>query len=85
MLQVACQQIKLLKNTLQITLFERRGRSIKSTEAADLLARYVEAVCRVTKQEFRDRINLNVSPCFGTHYPLPAVPAVRFSRAPAAV
>ncbi len=61
---------------MQVTLFERRGRSIKATEAAVLLARYVEAgfdelsegVRLVSTQKCRDRINLNVSPYFATWY-----------------
>ncbi len=74
--QAVSQQVKLLEDTLQVTLFERRGRSIEATEAAVLLARYVEAgfeelsegVRRVTRQKCRDRINLNVSPYFATRY-----------------
>ena len=77
--QAVSQQIKLLEDTLQITLFERRGRSIGSTEAADLLAKYVEAgfeelsegVRRVTNQKYRDRMTLNVSSFFATRYLLP--------------
>ncbi len=83
--QAVSQQVKLLEDTLQITLFERRGRSIESTEAADLLAKYVEAgfqelsegVRRVTNQKYRDRINLNVSPYFATRYLLPRLSGFR--------
>ncbi|MCY4060117.1 MAG: LysR family transcriptional regulator [Gammaproteobacteria bacterium] len=75
-LQAVGQQVKLLEDTLQITLFDRRGRSIKVMEATVLLARYVEAgfqelsegVRRVTRQKCRDRINLNVSPFFATRH-----------------
>ncbi len=77
--QAVSQQVKLLEDTLQITLFERRGRSIESTEAAVLLARYVEAgfeelsegVRRVTNRKYRDRLALNISPYFATRYLLP--------------
>ena len=77
--QAVSQQVKLLEETLHVTLFERRGRSIESTEAADLLAKYVEAgfeelsegVRRVTNRKYRDRMTLNVSPFFATRYLLP--------------
>ncbi len=70
--QAVGRQVELSEDTLQVTLFERRGRSVESTEAAVLLARYVEAgfeelsegVRRVTRKRGRDRINLNVPPCF---------------------
>ena len=41
------QHLKRLEKTLQVTLFEQHGRTMESTEAAVLLARFVEA-------EFRD-------------------------------
>ncbi|MCY4141194.1 MAG: LysR substrate-binding domain-containing protein [Rhodobacteraceae bacterium] len=74
--QAVSGQVKLLEDTLQIKLFERRGQSIESTEAAILLARYVDAgfeelsegVRRVTKRKCRNRINLNVSSYFATRY-----------------
>lgn len=74
--QAVGQQVKLLEDTLQVTLFERKGRSIEPTESAILLSHYVEAgfnefaegVRRVTKATYRDRINLNASPYFATHY-----------------
>lgn len=77
--QAVSQQIRLLEETLQVTLFERRGRSIEPTEAAVLLARYVDAgfeelaegVRRVTNRKYKDRITLNVSPYFATRYLLP--------------
>ena len=77
--QAVSQQVKLLEVALQITLFERRGRSIEPTEAAKLLAKYVEAgfeelsegVRRVTNRKYRDRMTLNVSPFFATRYLLP--------------
>ena len=83
--QAVSQRLKLLEESLQITLFERRGRSIESTEAAVLLARYVEAgleelsegIRRVTEQKCRDRINLNVSPYFATRYLLSRLSSFR--------
>ena len=85
--QAVSQQIKLLEDTLQITLFERRGRTIEPTEAAVLLARYVEAgfeelaegVRRVTTKKYQDRITLNVSPYFATRYLLPRLESFRES------
>ena len=89
--QAVSQHLKLLEDELQITLFERRGRSIESTEAAVLLARYVEAgfdelsegVRRVSRQKCRDRINLNVAPWFATRYLLSRLSG--FRGVPAAV
>ena len=83
--QAVSQQVKVLEDTLQVTLFERRGRSIEATEAAVLLARYVEAgfeelsdgVRLVTRQKCRDRINLNVSPWFATRCLLPRLSGFR--------
>ena len=74
--QAVGQQIKLLEDALQVTLFERKGRSIEPTEAAILLAHYVDAgfnefaegVRRVTRSSYRERINLNTSPYFATNY-----------------
>ena len=83
--QAVGQQIKLLEDTLQVTLFERKGRSIELTESAILLSHYVKAgfdefsegVRRVTKSNYRDRINLNASPYFATHYLLPRLSLFR--------
>ncbi|MDF2620502.1 MAG: transcriptional regulator [Xanthobacteraceae bacterium] len=83
--QAVGQQIKLLEDTLQVTLFERKGRSIELTESAILLSHYVnagfeefaEGVRRVTKSNYRDRINLNASPYFATHYLLPRLSLFR--------
>lgn len=77
--QAVGQQIKLLEETLQVKLLERRGRTIELTEQAILLSHYVKAgfdefaegVRRVAKSGQRDRINLNASPYFVTHYLLP--------------
>lgn len=83
--QAVGQQIKLLEDTLQVTLFERKGRSIELTESAILLSHFVKAgfdefaegVRRVTKSAYRDRINLNASPYFATHYLLPRLSLFR--------
>lgn len=83
--QAVGQQIKLLEDTLQVTLFERKGRSIELTESAILLSHYVKAgfdelaegVRRVTKSAYRDRINLNASPYFATRYLLPRLALFR--------
>lgn len=74
--QAVGQQIKLLEDSLQVKLFERKGRTIEPTESAILLAHYVEAgfnefaegVRRITRSGYRDRINLNTSPYFATNY-----------------
>ena len=79
------QQIKLLEDTLQVTLFERKGRSIELTEQAILLSHFVragfdefaEGVRRVTKSKYKDRINLNASPYFATRYLLPRLSLIR--------
>src|SRR5262245_55400329 len=83
--QAVGQQIKLLEDTLQVKLLERKGRSVELTESAVLLAHYVKAgleefaegVRRVTKSTYRDRINLNASPYFATHYLLPRISLFR--------
>lgn len=41
--QAVGQQIKLLEDALNVTLFERRGRTIQPTEAAILLAVFVKS------------------------------------------
>jgi len=85
--QAVSQQIKLLEDTLQVKLFERRGRTIEPTETAVLLARYVDAgfeelaegVRRVTTKKYQDRITLNVSPYFATRYLMPRLESFRES------
>ena len=79
--QAVSQQIKLLEDTLQVELFTRKGRNIEKTEAAIILARFVDAgfeelaegVRRVTNQKYHNRITLNVSPYFATRYLLPRI------------
>ena len=83
--QAVSPHIKRLEDTLQVTLFERRGRSLEATEAAILFASHVEAgleelsegIRMVTKQKCRNRINLNVSPYFATRYLLSRLPGFR--------
>lgn len=74
--QAVGQQIKLLEECLQITLFERKGRAIEPTESALVLAEHVEAgfrelaegVMRVTGGPYREVVKLNTSPWFATNY-----------------
>lgn len=83
--QAVGQQIKLLEDSLQVSLFERKGRAIELTESAILLSHFVtagfdefaEGVRRVTNSTYRDRINLNASPYFATHYLLPRLSLFR--------
>lgn len=83
--QAVGQQMKLLEDLLQVTLFVRRGRSVELTEPAILLSRFVKAgfhelsegVRRVTKSAARTRINLNASPYFATRHLLPRLPLFR--------
>jgi LysR family glycine cleavage system transcriptional activator len=77
--QAVGQQMKLLEDLLQVTLFARRGRSVELTESAILLSHFVQAgfyefsegVRRVTKPATRARINLNASPYFAARHLLP--------------
>lgn len=74
--QAVSQQIKLLEDTLQLPLFERKGRTIEPNEQAILLAHFIQAgfdefaegVRRITQIGAKNRINLNVSPYFATRY-----------------
>lgn len=85
--QAVSQQIKLLEETLEISLFEREGRTIKPTKAASVLSRFVnagfgefeEGVYRILNQKFNDRIMLNVSPYFATRFLLPQLQQFRES------
>lgn len=87
--QAVSQQIKLLEDILKIPLFVRRGRAIEPTEAAIVLSHFVragfeeltEGVRRVTATAYRNRINMNVSPYFATHYLLHRLDGFR-SRMP---
>jgi LysR family glycine cleavage system transcriptional activator len=83
--QAVSHQIKLLEDTLGITLFERKGRVVEPTEQAILLAHYVQAgfdefeegVRRVSKAGTRNRINVNVSPYFAARYLLDRIARFR--------
>lgn len=83
--QAVSQQIKLLEDSLQLTLFDRRGRSIEPTEAAIVLAKFVDAafeeiaegVRRVSRAKYRDQININVSPFFARYFLLPRITRFR--------
>ncbi len=74
--QAVSQQIRHLEDTLGVTLFTRKPRAVEPTEAAILLAHYVQAgfdefaegVRRVTRASGRERITLNVSPYFAAHF-----------------
>lgn len=77
--QAVGQQIRLLEEALGVVLVEREGRGIRLTEKAITLSHYVEAgfgefeegIRRITAPGARERINLNVSPYFGTRYLMP--------------
>ncbi|WP_413874312.1 LysR substrate-binding domain-containing protein [Albidovulum sp.] len=83
--QAVGQQIRLLEEALGVVLMEREGRGIRLTEKAITLSHYVnagfeefeEGIRRVTGPRERDRINLNVSPYFGTRYLMPRLGAFR--------
>ncbi|MBO9456992.1 LysR family transcriptional regulator [Paracoccus sp. R12_1] len=74
--QAVSQQIKLLEDTLNVPLFERKGRVVEPTEHAILLSHFVQAgfdeftegIQRVTNSSYRNRININVSPYFATRF-----------------
>jgi LysR family glycine cleavage system transcriptional activator len=74
--QAVSQQIKLLEETLATPLFDRKARTVEPTEQAIVLSHFVQAgfeefaegVKRVTKSTYRNRISLNASPYFATHY-----------------
>jgi LysR family glycine cleavage system transcriptional activator len=83
--QAVSQQVKLLEDTLGVTLFTRKGRAIEATEQAILLQHFVQAafdelaegVRRVARQDLRSRINLNASPYFATRYLLDRISRFR--------
>ncbi|MGQ0564636.1 MAG: LysR substrate-binding domain-containing protein [Gemmobacter sp.] len=74
--QAVSQQVKLLEEALGVELFTRKGRAVEPTEAAILLAHFVQAgfdeiaegVRRVTKARLQSRINVNASPYFATRF-----------------
>ncbi len=77
--QAVGQQIRLLEEALGVVLIEREGRGVRLTEKAITLSHYIaagfgefeEGIRRVTGPRERERINLNVSPYFGTRYLMP--------------
>lgn len=77
--QAVGQQVRLLEEALGVVLVEREGRGIRLTEKAITLSHYIsagfdefeEGIRRVTAPAERARINLNVSPYFGTRYLMP--------------
>lgn len=83
--QAVGQQIRLLEEALGVVLMERDGRGIRLTEKAITLSHYInagfeefeEGIRRVTGPRERDRINLNVSPYFGTRYLMPRLAQFR--------
>lgn len=89
--QAISQQIKLLEDTLNLTLFERRGRVVVPTEQAIQLSHFVQAgfdefaegIQRVTNSASRYRININVSPYFATRFLVDRLEAFR-TRMPGA-
>lgn len=85
--QAVGQQIRLLEEALGVVLMEREGRGIRLTEKAITLSHYVnagfeefeEGIRRVTGPRERERINLNVSPYFGTRYLMPRLGQFRIA------
>ncbi|MFT4149767.1 MAG: LysR substrate-binding domain-containing protein [Paracoccaceae bacterium] len=83
--QAVGQQIRLLEEALGLVLVEREGRGIRLTEKAITLSHYINAgfdefeqgIRHVTGPRDRDRINLNVSPYFGTRYLMPRLAQFR--------
>lgn len=83
--QAVGQQVRLLEEALGVVLVEREGRSIRLTEKAITLSHYIvagfeefeEGLRRVTGPAERARINLNVSPYFGTRYLMPRLAQFR--------
>lgn len=77
--QAVSQQVQLLEDSLNVPLFERRGRVIEPTEHAKVLSYFVqsgfdefyEGISRVTRVQQRNRININVSPYFASHFLMP--------------
>ncbi|MFN4171197.1 MAG: LysR substrate-binding domain-containing protein [Pseudorhodobacter sp.] len=83
--QAVGQQMRLLEEALGVVLMEREGRGIRLTEKAITLSHYINAgfeefeqgIRRVTGPRERERINLNVSPYFGTRYLMPRLAQFR--------
>lgn len=85
--QAVGQQVRLLEEALGVALVEREGRGIRLTERAITLSHYLsagfdefeEGIRRVTGPRERARINLNVSPYFGTRYLMPRLAQFRIA------
>ena len=83
--QAVGQQMRLLEEALGVVLIEREGRSIRLTEKAITLSHYISAgfdefeagIRCITAPTERARINLNVSPYFGTRYLMPRLAEFR--------
>ena len=83
--QAVSQQVQLLEDNLQVSLFNRKGRVIEPTEQAKILSYFVqsgfdefsEGVRRVTRTKQRHCININVSPYFASHFLMPRLYAFR--------
>ena len=77
--QAVGQQVRALEEALGVVLIEREGRGIRLTEKAITLSHYLaagfdefeEGIRRITAPAARGRINLNVSPYFGTRFLMP--------------
>lgn len=85
--QAVGQQVRLLEEALGVVLVEREGRGIRLTEKAITLSHYIssgfdefeEGIRRVTGPAERARINLNVSPYFGSRYLMPRLADFRLA------
>ncbi|MCX7646844.1 MAG: LysR substrate-binding domain-containing protein [Rhodobacteraceae bacterium] len=83
--QAVGQQVRLLEEWLGVALTEREGRGVRLTERGITLAHHLnagfeefaEGVRRASAQAERERINLNVSPYFGTRYLMPRLAEFR--------
>lgn len=83
--QAISQQIQILEDNLQISLFVRKGPLIEPTEQAQVLSYFIqsgfdefyEGIRRVTRVQQRNRININVSPYFASHFLMPRLHAFR--------
>lgn len=83
--QAVSQQVQLLEDNLQVSLFNRKGRVIEPTEQAKILSYFVqsgfdefsEGVRRVARSKEKNRININVTPYFASHFLMPRLYAFR--------
>lgn len=85
--QAVGQQVRALEDALGVILVEREGRGIRLSEKAITLSHYIsaafdefeEGIRRITAPTDRVRINLNVSPYFGTRYLMPRLADFRIA------